>query len=727
MPGDICSVGQSTNPSHGGAGDDAIAPCDVLLLQGSCIVNEAMLSGESIPVRKYSLEYGFDEETAVNVLQIDDGTTMEHKKFVVFGGTKILQHSLDASISEGESIDMKIPDAPNQGCIGFVLRTGFGTTQGNLMRTILYSSQRVTANNTESMWFILVLLVFAVCAAGYVLLQGLQDSSRDRFKLLLHCIMIITSVVPPELPMELSLAVTNSLIALTKHNIFCTEPFRIPLAGRIDVCCFDKTGTLTSDELTVRGVVGLDVTSNKNISHHGELDIISPENLPIDTELILAGCQSLVQLHGSTLGDPLELASLRSIRWNVVSGGRNGVSTNMARPSYMSSLYAEIESVDILHRFSFSSDMKRMSTVVSIFRSDNEEPVESRLLTKGAPEVLETLFRDKPSHYTRVYRHYASKGCRVLALGYRHIPSGWSANDIRNHTRQSLENDLEFAGFLVLDCPLKNDTKHTIRDLMASNHEIVLITGDNALTACDVARQVGVNSKQPLVLNVTKNKGGVEWLKVDDGFNEQDSIPFSLDTVEKLRKQYDLCVTGDALATFLKQIQSDVKEEAVAHERFLDFLANICLYISVFSRTSPQQKENIIMAMNQCGKTTAMCGDGTNDVGALKQAHVGISIVNTPKQGSSSADYQVVRLGDASIASPFTSKRSSIRAIKHLVRQGRCTLVTTIQMYKILGVNCLVTAYYLSALFSYGVKNGDQQLTVVGVIFRFHLRVLSLQ
>ncbi len=99
------------------------------------------------------------------------------------------------------------------------------------------------------------------------------------------------------------------------------------------------------------------------------------------------------------------------------------------------------------------------------------------------------------------------------------------------------------------------------------------------------------------------------------------------------------------------------------------------------------------------------------------------------------SEQHLIRLGDASIASPFTARRTSIESVLTVIRQGiyslthlltylltyllmqgRCTLVTTIQVYKILALNCLVSAYMMSFLYLKGLKQGDIQMTVTGVV-----------
>jgi len=110
-----------------------------------------MLSGESTPLLKESIELNDPSER----LDLDGA----HKGAVLFSGTKVLQVT-PSSVT------------PDGGSLAVVLRTGFGTTQGQLVRTMIFSTDRVSANNFESFLFIGFLLIFAIAASWYVWVKG---------------------------------------------------------------------------------------------------------------------------------------------------------------------------------------------------------------------------------------------------------------------------------------------------------------------------------------------------------------------------------------------------------------------------------------------------------------------------------------------------------------------------------------------------------------------------
>jgi cation-transporting ATPase 13A1 len=169
LPGDLCSLVRTREDEAGKSPEGGqICPADMLLLTGGLVANEAMLTGESTPHHKEAAQTRTSAPTDAPLDLRND------KLHIVFGGTQIMQHTPSNHKFNGVS------PAPDKGCLAYVLRTGFDTSQGRLMRTILFSSERVTADTWESLVFILFLLVFALAAAGYVLNEGLKDTTRSR-------------------------------------------------------------------------------------------------------------------------------------------------------------------------------------------------------------------------------------------------------------------------------------------------------------------------------------------------------------------------------------------------------------------------------------------------------------------------------------------------------------------------------------------------------------------
>lgn len=398
--------------------------------------------------------------------------------------------------------------------------------------------------------------------------------------------------------------------------------------------------------------------------------------------------------------------------------------------------------LEVLNRYPFSSALKRMSCIVK----SNGKMI---AVAKGAPETMIDHISAVPDWYTATFKKLALSGARVLALGIKEMPDNLKMNSIRSIPREEAESNLKFVGFLVFKCPLKPDSKAAIHALKQSSHRVAMITGDNILTAISTAKELDMlYSSKILVLD--NDPAFSAQLVYDDSIVEVTEFSFENDYHD-----HSIALTGNVV-------------DYLAREH-PDFFNKILPFVSVYARTSPNQKEFVLTTLKSLGYITLMCGDGTNDVGALKQAHIGVALLDgkpeelkqilnqmqrlamkkrqaeaeqtrlkwqarleaykqaqangepLPQEFISASLQQkldeiaagaedeapMVKLGDASVAAPFTSKISTIESVCNIIRQGRCTLVTTIQMYKILALNSLISAYGLSVLHYAGIRYGD--------------------
>lgn len=810
LPGDVISLRSIDAREQAVLGVPAVdVPADCLLLGGVAVASEAMLTGESTPQWKSPVH-----ERVCTAKEGDDEPLRRSrdKRHILFKGTTLVKHERPGSSSSAEGGGAKVPRPPDGGCVCLVMRTGFGTSQGKLMRSMLFSHERVSANSAEAGLFILVLLGIAVVAASYVLYDWtIAPNGRSLSKVMLMVMIILTSVVPPELPMELSLAVNQSLVELIKSGIFCTEPFRIPFAGKCDTCCFDKTGTLTSESLVLHGVVATDdFVKNRLVANLSDASAQCCR--------VLGVCHALTDASVDQ-GDPLDLAGFAAVRARFVSRDRVQP-CNLPRPAEGASAPCRI-----LRRFHFASELRRMSVIcrvnspgdrgsnsgvggdiLSALGGGSDERDELWVLAKGAPETIETLLEHVPDGYVACHQAWAKKGARVIALAARRIADAEEADDVLRVPREKAETNLHLVGLAIFECPLKTDSAACLAHLANSKHQLVMITGDAPLAACHVAKQCGIlSASKTLLLDLLPSQGSTPataessstaicWQALDDSQPDKaTSLAYqgAAQCSQLARDNIDLCVSGAAITELERRGEAN---DALVHMR-------------VLARTNPRQKALMIAALRAQGRTCLMCGDGTNDVGALRDSQVGVALLGGPSPAAVSpagaskggkggqrrikgappppgepdsgdgggkgrrrikgappppgepddddsmavsgshtaldtggdgaleddadskswieriqeqqrAEEQLslgVSLRDASLASPFTVRGSSIRPCLDIIRQGRTTLVATLQMFKILGLQCLCGAYSMSVMYIQGVRLGDSQATFSGI------------
>jgi len=649
QPGDLISISvkkkkQNKNEKKN-THEMKVVPCDCLILKGSAIANEATLTGESVPQMKDALVSS--EEDNDRRLEIQGRDRMH----VLFSGTTIMNTTTMSKNNENEeeeeeeeskSLSSSYPTTPDGGCLCYVLRTGFSSSQGEMMQLIEFSMDTISADNKETFLALFVLLCFALVAAAYVLRKGMEKGDRTTHELLLKCVIILTSVVPQHLPLQMAIAVNTALMALMKAGIFCTEPFRVPIAGKVKHCLFDKTGTyththqrrvgtLTTDQLIAVGVIN--ATRKKRQQNSSpkttknwkrELGLLATNQADMNAQLVLSSCHSIVSVDDKLVGDPIELSALMGVEWNF------DAKTNTSRPGTWlkeeaalrkaeveleamkknSAQYVETEKrvaslrdtlnrakenamrqkrcVRILQRHHFASKLQRMSTVCEVRNHPSRSKVsETCCLVKGSPEIVRTILSEDgvPNWYEATYQKLAEEGMRVLALAYK-----WCPPDAASWSRHRVESDLQFAGFVAFSCIVRADSSTVIRALKESGHQVAMVTGDQPLTALHVAKEVCIcnddKSRAGLLLSVSEKKH-VRW--VPTSRNDRCSpIAFRASEMNELSRSNNLVVTEKALNAALDQAGSDAEQKLI--------WKNIDS-IRVFARMSPQGKAKIVDAL----------------------------------------------------------------------------------------------------------------------------------
>ncbi|KAJ3081881.1 hypothetical protein HK102_002077, partial [Quaeritorhiza haematococci] len=272
VPGDVFEIPAGGGSGGGDGGDGSVVPmqlfpCDAVLLQGDCIVNESMLTGESIPVSKVPIS---DEELRMMDFEVEDPSkSARMSRFFLFSGTKIIRVrggrtggsarpsrddrgksrpplSTSAFSTQTETIH------PSYGALGMVVRIGFNTTKGNLVRSMLFPRPNKFKFYRDSFRFIGVLCMIAILGF-FSSLYNFLALGVEWTTITLRALDLITIVVPPALPATMAIGTSFAIGRLRRWKIFCISPPRVNICGKVDIMCFDKTGTLTQEGLDVLG------------------------------------------------------------------------------------------------------------------------------------------------------------------------------------------------------------------------------------------------------------------------------------------------------------------------------------------------------------------------------------------------------------------------------------------------------------------------------------------
>jgi calcium-translocating P-type ATPase len=482
---------------------------DARLLSGDLEVDLSTLTGESLPAfRSAGLQ-----DTRVPLLEARD---------LVFSGT---------ACTEGEARAL-------------VFATGMRTELGRiaaLSERVQREESPLETQVRRVAWLIALIAVAMGIAFVPIAVFGAGLSVKDS---VVFAVGLLVGNVPEGLLPVITLALAVGVRDLVRRGAVIKRLSAVETLGSTDVICTDKTGTLTENRMHVSMIW----TASQTV----ELD--APERTTARLDQLAAAMAYCNNARPPAIGDPTELALLDAAK-------RLGVEVD-----------PDIRAQRRVRQFHFDPVLKLMSTVDD---RDGAHWIDA----KGAPETLlphcttmadadgseRTL--DAAGRDTLVGRteQYARQGLRVLAVAQRRL----APDEPLPERREQAERGLCLLGLVAMLDPPRPEVADAVAACHRAGIRIIVITGDNGLTAAAIAHRVGIAGDQPTIING-------EQL---DKLTEPD--------LDRLLRDHDELI---------------------------------------FARSSPEAKLRIADALRAERHVVAMTGDGVNDAPALRRADIGVAM-----------------------------------------------------------------------------------------------------
>jgi magnesium-transporting ATPase (P-type) len=494
-----------------------------LIEQYELKVNNAPLTGESIPQNRF--------------------TGPEHGELIesgnaVFSGTTVVSGS-------GKAV---------------VFATGMGTEFGKIAGLTQEVKEEKTPLQKEIAFFIKVISIIAILLGIVFFFTG-WVIGRDFTANFIFAIGIIIANVPEGLLPAVTLTLSIASQRMAKRNALIKSLNSVETLGSTTVICTDKTGTLTQNEMTVI----------KMFANDREMEVTGSGYKPEGT--LLADGQTIPADEIKALEPFLKTAFLCNSSQLTMKEGRHVIIGDPTDGALLvlAKKFIDTETVEKrearIFEIPFSSERKMMSTI------NREE--QTVAYVKGAPESVlalsnrilidgeeHPLSAEEKKRLEQMAGTFETEALRTIALAYREVPvmDCYCADDV--------EQDLVFLGFAGMIDPPRTEVKDAVMNCKRAGIKIILITGDNKLTAEAIARDAGVIEGDPVILE------GSDLNKM---------------TREELKKV--------------------LKNPEI-----------------IFARTAPKNKLDIVTALKEMGEVVAVTGDGVNDAPALKEADIGIAM-----------------------------------------------------------------------------------------------------